>query len=104
MEFTILGETLYWNVPAVSISGSGYLKSGELFVPDPANYFTNDFTDNDSTYNDNTRYDDSHLMPADTQYISDYDLIGYDKAYISMIRNEIYARYGCEFRNESMDK
>ena len=43
-----------------------------------------------------------YLLPTDTAYITEEDLAGYTKEEVSLIRNEIFARHGCTFRNETI--
>lgn len=38
-----------------------------------------------------------YLLPTDSSYISEAQLELYDRQEIMLIRNEIYARYGCQF-------
>lgn len=44
---------------------------------------------------------DLYLFPSDTVYITESDLYGKTKDEVALIRNEIYARHGYIFKNES---
>lgn len=43
-----------------------------------------------------------YLWPTDSQYITDADLSGFSRKEIMLMRNELYARYGCSFRDEEI--
>lgn len=43
-----------------------------------------------------------YLWPTDTQYITYNDLYTYSRYEIMLMRNELYARYGCSFRDEEI--
>ena len=44
-----------------------------------------------------TQTSDEYLMPTDQSYITQDQLALYDRQRIMLIRNEIYARHGCQF-------
>ena len=43
-----------------------------------------------------------YLWPTDSQYITDADLANFTRKEIMLMRNELYARYGCSFRDEEI--
>ena len=43
-----------------------------------------------------------YILPTNTEYISSYDLEGFDQVTVALIRNEIYARYGYNFKDEQI--
>lgn len=43
-----------------------------------------------------------YLFPSDSQYITDWDLDQFDRDEIVLIRNEIYARHGCNFNDATI--
>lgn len=43
-----------------------------------------------------------YIWPTDTQYITYNDLYGYSRYEIMLMRNELYARYGCYFQDEEI--
>lgn len=44
----------------------------------------------------------TYLWPTDSQYITDADLDGFERKQIMLMRNELYARYGCSFQDEEI--
>lgn len=44
----------------------------------------------------------SYLWPTDSQYITDADLDNFERKQIMLMRNELYARYGCSFQDEEI--
>ncbi len=79
--------------------------SDTIYIDDDTDMpFTKDgYVDNSYSYSDN-RYDDSYILPTDSQYITESDLNGMSKEQVSLARNEIYARYGYSFENETVRK
>jgi len=50
---------------------------------------------------DYSNYYDYFIIPdSNTRYLSEYELYGYDDYTLSLIRNEIFARYGYVFKKE----
>lgn len=45
---------------------------------------------------------DAYLWPTDSQYITDADLASFTQKEVMLMRNELYARYGCSFRDEEI--
>lgn len=43
-----------------------------------------------------------YLWPTDTQYITSDDLDNFTRKEIMLMRNELYARYGCRFQDEEI--
>ena len=43
-----------------------------------------------------------YLLPSDSAYITTEDLVGHTQEELSLMRNEIYARHGYNFQNESL--
>lgn len=43
-----------------------------------------------------------YLYPSDSQYITEYELSQYTHDEIVLIRNEIYARHGCNFNDSTI--
>lgn len=43
-----------------------------------------------------------YLWPTDTQYITNADLDNFERKQIMLMRNELYARYGCSFQDEEI--
>lgn len=46
--------------------------------------------------------DSDYLLPTDSQYIDKSDLAPFTKEEVSLIRNEIYARYGYQFSSQEL--
>lgn len=46
--------------------------------------------------------ENAYLWPTNSQYITDADLDGFSRKEIMLMRNELYARYGCSFRDEEI--
>ena len=46
--------------------------------------------------------DGDYLLPTDSQYIDKSDLAPFTKEEVSLIRNEIYARYGYQFSSQEI--
>lgn len=84
------GKQYYYNG---DIEYEGQFQNG---IPDG----TGDYYETDQPTLD-TFYEDSYLMPTDSCYITYGDLAPYSKEEVALIRNEIYARYGCTFNNEN---
>ena len=59
--------------------------------------YTKDMADTPGTYS----YDSfsNYILPTDSRYITSSDLAPFSKEEVALIRNEIYARYGCTFNN-----
>lgn len=45
---------------------------------------------------------ETYLWPTDTAYITNADLAAFTRKEIMLMRNELYARYGCSFRDEEI--
>lgn len=45
---------------------------------------------------------DDYIFPSDRQYITDADMVDWDKATASLARNEIYARHGYVFQTQDI--
>lgn len=43
-----------------------------------------------------------YIWPTDTQYITYNDLYGFSRYEIMLMRNELYARYGCSFQDDEI--
>ena len=109
------GNTLYFVVKYGDNAGTHSLTyipaeqspygSDTIYIDDDTDMpFTKDgYVDNSYSYSDN-RYDDSYILPTDSQYITESDLNGMSKEQVSLARNEIYARYGYSFENETVRK
>lgn len=52
-------------------------------------------------YSDNS-YNYHYLLPTDTEYIDSSDLEDFDKDELVLVRNEIYARHGYNFKDEKI--
>lgn len=68
---------------------------GEIYIDGEC--YTKDMADNPDTYS----YDSfsNYILPTDSRYITYSDLAPFSKEEVALIRNEIYARYGCTFNN-----
>lgn len=68
---------------------------GEIYIDGEC--YTKDMADTPSTYS----YDSfsNYILPTDSCYITYSDLAPFSKEEVALIRNEIYARYGCTFNN-----
>lgn len=68
---------------------------GEIYIDGEC--YTKDMADTPSTYS----YDSfsNYILPTDSRYITYSDLAPFSKEEVALIRNEIYARYGCTFNN-----
>lgn len=68
---------------------------GEVYIDGEC--YTKDMADTPSTYS----YDSfsNYILPTDSRYITYSDLAPFSKEEVALIRNEIYARYGCTFNN-----
>lgn len=109
------GNTLYFVVKYGDNAGTHSLTyipaeqspygSDTIYIDDDTDMpFTKDgYVDNSYSYSDN-RYDDSYILPTDSQYITESDLNGMSKEQVSLARNEIYARYGYSFGSETVRK
>lgn len=54
-------------------------------------------------YGDSYVYDDSYMIPdSDSRYISKSELLGMTKDQLKIARNEIYARHGRKFENQTL--
>lgn len=110
--------------PEIDLSGSGNTVSGKLYLLESGNIAVE--SDEDIPYtelvplldvlyleDDNVRepvWDDSLaadaseycIWPTDTKYITYNDLSPFSRNEIMLMRNELYARYGCSFQNEEI--
>lgn len=70
---------------------------GEIYIDGEC--YTKDMADTPGIYS----YDSfsNYILPTDSRYITYSDLAPFSKEEVALIRNEIYARYGCTFNNSN---
>lgn len=79
----------------------------EVSVPwmlDAYGYFDMSYYMNDTSASAETEEttDDDYIFPSDRQYITEYDMSGWDQNTALLARNEIYARHGYVFQTQEI--
>lgn len=85
------------NTPAPTVSNDSKNNSNENADKSTVN-------DSEIDLPEDEAYQEDYIFPSDKEYVTVADLYGKSQAQVALMRNEIYARHGYIFKNESYNK